>query len=397
MPNGMRIADFYRFHRTRDHFRGDFLMLSPELLTSAYRKVKSRKAKAVAMGVLRTFGFRHLVIRMDTINLCNLRCKMCYYSSDYNRKKDEMDLPLFRRIADQVFPKTRFLYLSCATEPTMNKRFADILSTTAEYKVPFTSFCTNGQFLREEVVQSAIEGKISEIIFSVDGATAETYEHIRRGGKWDRLVASMDLLASMKERASVRNPVTRINFTCMSRNLHELPQMVHFAADHGVHNLHVRHLLAYTDEDQSCRQEMLYVRNFNAVAAEAQREAARRRVTLVLPDPVPAGSEAPGKTCYTDGRRGEANPYCLLPWFQAIINWSGDYRICSTHCKLGNLREQTFEEIYNGPYLREVRRKMLWGSADSCSRDCREEAYDVPDQAEDANKDLLSIAPVPRA
>ena len=175
---------------------------------------------------MRLLGMRHMVIRMDTINFCNLRCKMCYYSSDYNRKKEQMDLSLFRKIAEQVFPKTRFLYLSCATEPMMNKEFASFVRAAGEFKVPFTSFCTNGQLIREEVIQACIETGQSEIIFSIDGATAETYEEIRRGGKWGRLIEKLDLLASMKQRAKAEKPVTRINFTCMLSNIHELPAMV---------------------------------------------------------------------------------------------------------------------------------------------------------------------------
>jgi len=68
-----------------------------------------------------------LTIYWSINSVCNLRCKMCYYSSDYNRKKEEMDLPVFRKIAEQVFPKTRFLYLSCATEPTMNRHLDEIV------------------------------------------------------------------------------------------------------------------------------------------------------------------------------------------------------------------------------------------------------------------------------
>jgi len=151
---------------------GEEYMFSPESLIRVHRRIKDRKVKALGVNAMRFLGMRHMVIRMDTINLCNLRCKMCYYSSDYNRKKEEMDLPLFRKIAGQVFPKTRFLYLSCATEPTLNKQFASFIRTTGEYKVPFTSFCTNGQLLREDVIQACIETKSSEIIFSVDGATA---------------------------------------------------------------------------------------------------------------------------------------------------------------------------------------------------------------------------------
>jgi len=367
-------------------------MLGPETLIRIHRRIRNRGIKALGVNAMRALGYRYMVIRMDTINLCNLRCKMCYYSSDYHRKKEEMDLPLFRRIAEQVFPKTRFLYLSCATEPTLNKQFASFVRTAGEYKVPFTSFCTNGQLLREDVIQACIETKTSEIIFSVDGATAETYEEIRRGGKWGRLLEKLDLLASMKHRSKAAKPVTRINFTCMLSNIHELRAMVRLASDHGVRSLHVRHLLAYTDEQNSFREQMRYLRNFNDAAEEANQEARTRGIDLFLPDPVSNKHQSVGKTCLTDPSQLEANSYCVLPWMQGIISWSGDYRICSTHRKLGNFKEQTFEEIYNGPKMRDIRRRMLGHSVDSCSWNCHEEAYEAPElDGGEPHDELVSI------
>jgi MoaA/NifB/PqqE/SkfB family radical SAM enzyme len=360
-------------------------VLNPDTLVQLYRRVQSRKAKALAFGALRGVGLRHLVIRMDTINLCNLRCKMCYYSSDFRRKKEQMDLSLFRKIAAEVFPKTRFLYLSCATEPLMNKQFSDFVRVTGEFNVPFTSFCTNGQLLTEQVVEACIDSGISEVIFSIDGATAETYEAIRRGGKWDRLVKSLELVAAMKQAANQRKPAVRMNFTCMQTNIDELPAMVDFAADHRAESLHVRHLLAYSDTD-SYREEVAYRELFNARADAARKIAAKRGIDLFLPDPIRKENPS-SKTCLTDGsrieRRTEANPYCLLPWFQAIISWNGDYRVCSLHT-LGNLREQSFEEIYNSPKMLEIRRRMLGRSSESCSWNCHQEAYDVPEEVADA-------------
>src|SRR5438046_10175967 len=151
-----------------------------------------------------------------------------------------MDFALFSKIADDVFPRTRFLYLSCATEPLMNKQFSDFLRATAKYKVPFTSFCTNGQLLTEEVAKSCVEAGISEVIFSIDGATAETYEAIRRGGKWVRLCRNLELLNSLKRSANRRLPAVRMNFTSMQSNIHELPAMIHFAADQAAGTMHVR-------------------------------------------------------------------------------------------------------------------------------------------------------------
>jgi MoaA/NifB/PqqE/SkfB family radical SAM enzyme len=358
-------------------------MLNPETLVRLYRRVPSRKLKAFGFQALRGTGLRHLAIRMDTINLCNLRCKMCYYSLDYKRKKEQMDLPLFRRIADQVFPKTRFLYLSCATEPLMNKQFADFVRVTGEYRVPFTSFCTNGQLLTEAVVEACIASNISEIIFSIDGATAETYEEIRRGGKWDRLGKNLDMLATMKRAAAAKKPAVRINFTCMQTNIDELPAMVDFAADRGADSLHVRHLVAYGDTTGAYERELTYVAQFNGLAGQARQRAAARGIGLFLPDPVPASNPS-AKTCLTDGlriaRQTEANWYCMLPWFHAIIDWKGDYRVCSLHT-VGNLQEQSFDEIYNSPRMREIRRSMLHPDEHACSWDCHQEAYDVPEEA----------------
>jgi MoaA/NifB/PqqE/SkfB family radical SAM enzyme len=179
----------------------------------------------------------------------------------------------------------------------------------------------------------------------------------------------------------------------MLSNIHELPAMVRLASDHAVSSLHVRHLLAYTDEQNSYREQMTYLRVFNSVAEEAKNEARARRIDLFLPDPVASRQQNTGKTCLTDPSQLEANPYCVLPWVQAIISWNGDYRICSTHRKLGNFNEQTLDEIYNGPKMRGIRRRMLWHAADSCSWNCHEEAYEAPELDNQSQEALLSITP----
>jgi MoaA/NifB/PqqE/SkfB family radical SAM enzyme len=73
-----------------------------------------------------------------------------------------------------------------------------------------------------------------------------------------------------------------------------------------------------------------------------------RKVALFLPAKVSSKLSFSGKTCLTDGSQLEANPDCALPWFHALISWNGDVGICAQHPKLGNLREQSFEEIYAG-------------------------------------------------
>src|SRR5438477_12285754 len=100
------FRDFTYFNFTADQ---RLEMLSPDNLVRVYRNVRSRKLKALAFHAVRGAGLRHLVVRVDTINLCNLRCKMCFYSFDYHRKMEQMDFPLFSKFAKDLFPRTRFL------------------------------------------------------------------------------------------------------------------------------------------------------------------------------------------------------------------------------------------------------------------------------------------------
>ena len=361
-------------------------MLSPEILISLYRRIRSRRLKAWAVAVMRAAGVRYLVIRMDTTNLCNLRCRMCYYSAEQKRKSQQMDVALFDKIAGEVFPLTRFLYLSCATEPLMNRNFADFLDSVGRHHVPFTSFCTNGILLSERVVESAIRANLSEIIFSVDGATPETYEYIRRGARWKTLVEKLDLFRALKEKAGTERPVGRINFTCMSRNIHELPPLVRFASEHGIRNIHVRHLLAFTDgaSEMSCRDQMEYRKCFNRVAQEAQAEARRLALELFLPDPIP--DPTPPTAPAPPSRKREANPYCLIPWFQAIIGPTGDYRLCSRFRPFGNLRDQSFATIYWSSAMQQLRRDLLRRRPGACSWTCGEEAYAASDAKKDSQE-----------
>jgi MoaA/NifB/PqqE/SkfB family radical SAM enzyme len=353
---------------------GESSVLTVEQAIRIYRSVKSRRLKAWALAGMRLLSLRHFVIRMDTTNLCNLRCRMCFYSLEEKRQKQEMDIHLFEELARTVFPKTRFLYLSCATEPLMNKSFSQFLDCLGGYHVPFTSFCTNGMLLTESVVDSAIRAGLSEIIFSVDGATAATYEHIRRGAKWDRMLEALDLLRSKKQQARSEKPVARINFTCMACNIRELPDVLPLAAAHGVGSVHVRHLVIPQGEggDAIAREQLGYRAEFNAIAERSLAVARNLGVHLWMPDPVP---DKPHKELEPENHREERNPYCLLPWMQAIIKPSGDYQVCSRLPYFGNLRQQPFDSIYNGDEMRRLRRSMLHRRPDSCAWTCGHEAH----------------------
>ena len=231
----------------------------------------------MALAAMRMMGMRHLVVRMDITNRCNLKCRMCYLQhEDCPREGQEMDAELFDKIASQVLPRAKFLYLGCAYEPLMNRRCAEFLDRIGRARVPFTSLCTNGVLLSDEMIDAVIRARISQVVISFNAARSVTYTYLRPGAKIETLLGRMDRLRQRKEELGSELPVVVTSFTCMRRNLCELPEFVDLSAEHGASEVYVRHLLDFGDDDpdMTYRVEAAYLGEFDAVAKEAEDRAA---------------------------------------------------------------------------------------------------------------------------
>jgi radical SAM protein with 4Fe4S-binding SPASM domain len=69
----------------------------------------------------------------------------------------------------------------------------------------------------------------------------------------------------------------------------------------------------------------------------------------------------------------EAPNYCLFPWTFLIIGWWGHVIPCgwfNGEEPMGNIREQSFEEIWNGPRYQKLRAEHLSGNLRRCSANC---------------------------
>jgi radical SAM protein with 4Fe4S-binding SPASM domain len=194
-----------------------------------------------------------------------------------------MTVDEFRAIGDHCFAQAVVLSLSCGAEPLMAKQFTEILAALPEYRIPSTEMVTNGQLLDERRIEALIDARISRLIVSIDGATAPTYEAIRQGGKYERLLANLKLLRQRKRERRVSYPRVRFNFVMMHSNIQELPALIELAAGLGVSQVTAQHAVIY----QGCLpdQESLYHHQAltNRTLIDAHRAAACSGVLLNAP------------------------------------------------------------------------------------------------------------------
>lgn len=189
---------------------------------------------------------RPLSVVLDTTDRCNLKCKMCYFSSvdrlnfqpyDVPVPTRGMELDLYRRIAETWFPRAWRIALACAAEPLLHPKFDEIVKIAGTYAPEELWFPTNLLALTEKKAEAIVEAGVTSVGLSIDGFTPETYEHIRVGGSWDRLMQRIELFNRVREGSATQ---LRLIFTWMRSNREHLKLLPEFASRVGASELDVR-------------------------------------------------------------------------------------------------------------------------------------------------------------
>ncbi|MCP4581938.1 MAG: radical SAM protein [candidate division Zixibacteria bacterium] len=149
-------------------------------------------------------------LSIETINLCNAKCTICAHP-DMKRAKGKMETDLAKSLIDQAaMAKVGKLFLSGFGEPLLDKRLPEFIARARHQGIENLSIVTNGYLLTPETAFTIIDAGITEIIISMDGFTAETYENIRLGLKFDKVADNIKQLPGLKNRA-----LANISISCV--------------------------------------------------------------------------------------------------------------------------------------------------------------------------------------
>lgn len=298
------------------------------------------------------------MLQVEVTNRCNLNCTFC---SRYSvpMKLGDMAPGVMNAVVDlsaQVQEVALFGY----GEPLISKAFYQLLPRLRSARV---GFFTNGLLLDERLLRKILDlsaRPLSYIVFSVDGATRETYEAIRLGSDFHRVWRNLENAAHLREREpGLGHPALRLEFVAMRRNAGELARMVRQADDAGVDELKVSHLVVW---NQSLRDESLFYHPdlCRQSFQEAEAAAADRGIKLSLPK-IFGGSPRPETRIY---------PPCRYPWHFAMISFEGEVRGCcfAPNLIMGNLKKDSFQKIWRNERYANLRLRV---NTPECSLPCR--------------------------
>ena len=156
-----------------------------------------------------------LLQRVEDVNIaeleinknCNINCVMCNTSLS-TRPQFNMDMELFEHAVK--YTKGQWgghTALHTIGEPLMNNKLPQYFEILRKQGAQI-QFSTNALILHKYIdFLIDYSDVIWEFRFSIDGASQETYEKIRFGGKWDRLMTNMEMF---REKTEKTKPFKRV-------------------------------------------------------------------------------------------------------------------------------------------------------------------------------------------
>ncbi|MCA1991516.1 MAG: radical SAM protein [Coleofasciculus sp. S288] len=319
-------------------------------------------------------------LQIEPVGQCNLRCQMC----SIQFRKDGppygppafMKFEIFTRIIDQ-FVSLQHLHLQGLGEPMMHPRFFDMVTSAANKGIQVTTN-SNLTLLNKKHAEQCVTSGLDCLHISIDGATAEIYDRIRVGARFEQVVRNLKLVLEARQQLESAHPKIHLVMVIMRQNLHELPALVRLAHQWSVEQMFVQHLChdfgesslpahyqpmrefvqaqTLLEEDQECVEQY-----FSKARELAQTLGVNLRLPRTRPRLHPPGT--PG------------SQRCDWPWRGAYISYQGQAMPCcmvSTPDRInfGNIVEQGVEETWNGKAYQSFREQLNSDEPPEVCRSC---------------------------
>ena len=264
---------------------------------------------------------------IDTTNICQLKCPLCHTGlGTVHRDKGIMHYDLFTKTIDQIKDYCVWLTLYSWGEPFLNRRIHEFVSYAHQNNIA-TIISTNlNKPLTPQMAENIIRAGLDVMIISLDGITQEVYETYRVGGRLERVLDNLKLLAQKKRELGQTTPHLEWQFIVMRQNEHQMEDARRLAAELGVDSIVFKKVDFPHGEDDP---------------KVAERWLPREHPEYLRADPF-------YKPYHEDGQR------CWRLWRSAVVNWDGGVAPC---CYLTD-KSDDFGDVNTSPVA------DIWNNSD---------------------------------
>ncbi len=331
---------------------------------------------------LQTFPTR---IQFPTGTRCNIRCRFCTERGGEKANTDYKDIS-YKEFCSYIENEGWKEALNSAGmvelygwgEPLFNPDYEKIFDHLMKNFFDLgISICSNGIMFNRKWAEKIVAVSNSEVNFSVNAATKDTFLRMTGSNQFERVIANIRNLTNLRDKYQTDNPYISLSYVATTENIRELSQFVNLASELKTDRVLVQDVMIL-DENT----ERLSLMNEPDLANKMFKLAETRARELKMP----FFSFATYQVDYfqknfeqTENRNDctqinmfeseeVPSPYfsetdCFEPWEKFMVAEDGNVYPCCRYenhpeLSLGNIKKQSFQEIWNGDIYRYIRRTI---------------------------------------
>ena len=267
---------------------------------------------------------------------CNLRCPICLMSLPADERRNHgnpaqtLSLDTVKGLIDEGAAKGQMAVgLNGICEPLLSPDLPEIVRHARKMGMLDVMFNTNGLLLDTTMARELIHAGLTRIMISLDAATQSTYNKIRVGSDFETVCQNIRQMVGIRNRMGKSLPIIRVSFCVTNLNEHELDDFIDMWRD--------------TVDFFSIQQ---YGNTFDGSRID-QGDRLFPKDHPYQPDQAPR---------------------CGQPWKRVMIRHDGNVMPCcdasGLSLNMGNIYQQSLEEIWLGPEAEAMRRLHQNGQYD---------------------------------
>jgi radical SAM protein with 4Fe4S-binding SPASM domain len=278
-----------------------------------------------------------LSIAFEPTTSCNLRCPECPSGlRSFTRPTGMLRDDVFKKTIAELHSKLLYLIFYFQGEPYLHPRFLELVKHAADKNI-YTATSTNAHFLTDDNARKTVESGLDRLIISIDGATQETYQSYRVGGKLQKVIEGTENIIKWKKKLNSRTPHVVFQFLVVKPNEHQLDEVTALAKKLGVDEVGFKTAQIYDYENGS---------------------------PLIPDNPKYSRYRKQADGTYTI--KNSLLNHCWKMWHSCVITWDGIVVPCcfdkDAQHRLGDIKEQSFASVWNSAHYSTFRQTLL------CSR-----------------------------
>ena len=211
---------------------------------------------------------KHLRLAFD--ESCNLRCPSCRTGLIFHKDGKEFDSR--KSLADKVntwlhtYEHNIQVHMGSDGDPFASNIYRYFMSNTPIKTNIGYSILTNGLMFEEHRgVLANIMGKLKVLGVSIDGASKQTYEKLRLGGRWDKIKSNLQSMADSKDKY---NFWFRFHVVLQQDNWWEMKDMVELAESYGVDEIYFSKIQDWNTALDHSKQTFTNLKEFKDLCDE---------------------------------------------------------------------------------------------------------------------------------